>query len=106
MPKRPTSPPVTITCVGSLVTVTYGADSRKSSCATSNSAKSLATRLKNDPQFLKRWLGFKPAEQLPLPFDIARRVMEVPTYGHTQAPVSGGLIEEPSATAGAIAGIN
>ena len=77
------------------MTVTYGADSRKSSCATPNSAKSLATRLKNDPQFLKRWLGFKPAEQLALPFDITRRVMEVPTCGHTQAAVSGGLIKKP-----------
>ena len=43
--------------------------SQKMACASPGSAKSLATRRKNDPQFLKRWLGFKPTEQLPLPLE-------------------------------------
>ena len=99
MPKRPATPPlssaIAITCSGNIVTVTCGTVSQTAACASPGSAKSLTTRLKNDPQFLKRWMGFKPVTQLPLPLDIARRVVEVPTIGPTPTTASGGLIEEP-----------
>ena len=46
------------------MTVTCGDITRKAACARPASAKSLATRLKNDPGFCRRWMSMKEPEQL------------------------------------------
>ncbi len=98
--KPPSSPPIAITCVGNIVTVTCGADSQKAACASPGSAKSLATRLKNDPQFLKRWMGFKLATQLPLPIEGGAehcdQAADPPGDQHTSSPNSERFSAEPA----------
>ena len=73
MPRRsvtpPPSPKIAVNCVGNSVTVTDGIHTRLSSCASPVSAKSLASRLKNDPDFARRWMKVKEPEQLPLPLE-------------------------------------
>ena len=99
MPRRsvalPSSPKITVNCGGNTVTVTDGIHTRLSSCASPVSARSLATRLKNDLDFARRWMRVKEPEQLPLPLDIARQVVGKPASGSAQTMVSGGLIVEP-----------
>ena len=98
MPRRPVPPlpsaSIAIACAGSVVTVTCGEITRRSACASPASAKGLASRLRNDSKLARRWMQAPESEQLGLPLDVARRVLEVPTSGATPAAVSGGLIEE------------
>ena len=60
---------ITVTREGNTLTVTYGRRTRLSSCASSAAAKSLASRMTNDPMFAAKWMGFNDPVQLPLPFD-------------------------------------
>ncbi len=69
MPRTSTPPRITVT--GNTVTVTDGERAASSMCATPAAAKGLATRLKNDPGFLARWLNASKPEQLDLPFEVS-----------------------------------
>ena len=60
---------ITITREGNTLTVTDGRRTRLSSCASSAAAKSLASRMTNDPVFAAMWMGFNDPVQLRLPFD-------------------------------------
>ena len=62
---------ITVTISGNTITVTDGARTRHSSCASPASAKSLATRLKNDPSFARKWMKVIEPVQLDLPFERA-----------------------------------
>ena len=60
---------ITITREGNTLTVTDGRRTRLSSCANAAAAKSLASRMTNDPMFAAKWMGFNDPVQLALPFD-------------------------------------
>ena len=60
---------ITITREGNTLTVTDGRRTRLSSCANAAAAKSLSSRMNNDPAFAAKWMGFNDPVQLPLPFD-------------------------------------
>jgi len=60
-------PKPTVTVAGNTITVTDGKRTRQAICANARSAKSLATRFKNDPSYMIRWLKTTVAVQLELP---------------------------------------
>ncbi|MEI7607603.1 MAG: hypothetical protein WCJ64_09475 [Rhodospirillaceae bacterium] len=62
---------ITFTVVGSILTVTDGVNTRKAAFATNGAAKSLATRMKNDPVMAAKWLSAFSPVQLDLPLDTA-----------------------------------
>jgi hypothetical protein len=58
---------LTIARAGNVVTATDGKRTRQSICAGQTSAKSLETKLKNDPAMARRWMKATEAVQLVLP---------------------------------------
>ncbi len=62
---------IAITREGNTLTVTDGRRTRLSSCANAAAAKSLASRMDNDPVFAAKWMSLKEPVQLALPFDAA-----------------------------------
>ncbi len=63
-------PQPTITRTGNTVVISDGRRSSQSVCASPGAAKSLATRLKNDPAMVARWLRHVPPVQLDLPLAV------------------------------------
>jgi len=60
-------PKPTVAVTGNTITVTDGKRTRQAICASPGAAKMLATRFKNDPSYMVRWLKTTVAVQLELP---------------------------------------